>query len=269
MSGFLLRSAATLTLFAGVSSLAAGLAAFGFLSADSAARPIVSIVFQIAVLFVAGGAITLYLSRTTRVIFPGERVLLSEGTQTEIGGWVYLLAIALVALPVWMVLRLEPFLAEWRYVLALGAEAKFWEDAGRGLGGVVLLPIFVALTPPLLELAAMFGFILASTSLLASFIARSRRFPRFYVAWTVLLTALVVASLRGAAAGSIAGTVVERAVQNSSRGGAEAAQIMDFVVRYVSTVNSAASVLMWTLCGYAIWLPVMFFSGRIRTTFQR
>lgn len=269
MSGFLLRGAATLTCFAGLSALVAGLTAFGVLSADSAAHPIVSIVFQIAVLFVIGGATTLYLSRTLRALLPNERQMLSDGAQTAIGGWVYLLAIALVALPVWMVLRLEPFLAEWRYVLALGAEAKFWEDAGRGLGGVILLPIFVALTPPLLELAAMFGFILASASLLTLFATRNRRFPRFYVAWTVLQATLVVASLRGAAAGSIAGTVVERAVQNSSRGAAEAAEIMEFVVRYVSTVNSAASVLMWTLCGFVIWLPVMFFSGRIRTTFQR
>lgn len=269
MTGFLLRSAATLTLFAGLSALVAGLAAFGVLRADSSAHPIVWIVFQIAVLFVVGGASTLYLSRTSRAILPNEGQLLSEGAQSRIGGWLFLLAIALVALPVSMVLRLRPFLAEWRHVLALGAEAKFWEDAGRGLGGVVLLPIFVALTPPLLELAAMFGFILASTSLLVSLIARSRRFPRFYVAWAILQAALVVASARGAAAGSIAGTVVERAVQNSSRGAEEAAQIMDFVVRYVSTVNSASSVLTWTLVGYLIWVPATFLSGRIRSTFQR
>jgi len=105
--------------------------------------------------------------------------------------------------------------------------------------------------------------------LLALFATRSRKFPRFYIAWVILQAVLVVASARGAAAGSIAGTVVERAVQRSSRGPEEAVQIMDFVVRYVSTVNSASSVLTWTLVGYLIWVPAMFFSGRVRTTFQR
>jgi Protein of unknown function (DUF2569) len=268
MSRFLLRSAATLTLFAGLSALVAGLAAFGVLSADSAAHPIVTIVFQIAVLFVIGGATTLYLSRTRRAILPNERQT-SEAAPPDIGGWLYLLAVALVALPVSMVLRLRPFLAEWQNVIALGVEAKFWEDAARGLGGVILLPIFVALTPPFLELVTMVGFILASTSLLTTFVSRSRTFPRFYVAWVVLLAVLVMASARGAAAGSIAGTVVERAVQRSSRGTEEAAEIMAFVVRYVSTVNSASSVLTWTLVGYLIWVPAMFLSRRIRTTFQR
>lgn len=39
-----------------------------------------------------------------------------EKLTDRLGGWLIALAIALVGLPVWLVLRLLPFLAEWRRV---------------------------------------------------------------------------------------------------------------------------------------------------------
>ena len=55
MIAFLLRSCATLMVLAGVSAFAAGLASLPILSAQSSARPIVTIVYQMAVVSVLGG----------------------------------------------------------------------------------------------------------------------------------------------------------------------------------------------------------------------
>lgn len=268
MTGFVLRSAASLVLLAGMAALAAGLAAFGVLSTTSSARPIAVIIFQIATVFALGGMAALFIARTRRPMFPNERVM-SPGAEPKVGGWLVVLALALVALPVWMMIRLGPFLAAWRQVVNMGIESNIWETGASNIGGLVLAPIFAALTPPFLELVTMFGFILASTTLLALLSRASQRFPRFYLAWMVLLSALVIGCVQGAAASSIAGAVVERALERSSRDAAEAAEVMKFVAPYVTTVNAAASILVWTLCGYLVWLPALFFSGRVRTTFQR
>lgn len=270
MIAFLLRSCATLMVMAGVSAVAAGLASLPILSEESSARPIVTIVYQMAAVSLLGGSAALYVLRTRRALFLNEgAATLSPGAQTALGGWLIVMAIALAGVPVWMLLSVRDFLAEWRGIIEVGATSTMWRDSASSAAGLVLLPIFAAITPPFLELLAVIGFVAASVTSLTLLASRKRTFPRLYTAWLLLLVALVVLSLRGAAGSTLAAQVVERALDRSSRDAAEAAPIFEFVRRYLSVVTTTATVLVWTLCGYLLWLPFLLFSSRVRSTFQR
>lgn len=269
MIAFLLRSCATVMVLAGISATAAGVASLPILSAESSARPIVTMVYQMAAVSLIGGLVAAYVLRTRRTIFPNENAALSTGAQAAVGGWLIAMAVALAGLPVWMLVNVGDFLTEWRGIIEIGATSTMWRDSASGAAGLVLIPIFAALTPPFLELLAVIGFVMASATSLTLLTLRKRTFPRFYTVWMLLLAALVVVSLRGAAGSALAAQVVERALERSSRDAAEAAPILEFVRRYLSVVTTTATVLVWTLCGYLVWLPLVLFSARIRTTFQR
>ena len=270
MIAFLLRSCATLMVLAGLSAMAAGLASMPILSAESSARPIVAIVYQMAAVSLLGGIAAIYVLRTRRALFLNEGpATLSPAAQTAVGGWLIVMAIALAGLPIWMLLNVRDFLAEWRRIIEVGAASTMWRDSASSAAGLVLIPIFAAITPPFLELLAVIGFVAASVTSLTLLASRKRTFPRFYTVWILLLAALVVVSLRGAAGSTLAAQVVERALDRSSRDAAEGAPILEFVRRYLSVVTTTATVLVWTLCGYLVWLPFVLFSNRIRSTFQR
>lgn len=269
MIAFLLRSGATLMVLAGVSAVAAGLASLPILSAESNARPIVTIVYQMAAVSMLGGIAATYVLRTRRPFFVNETPTLSPGAQTAVGGWLIVMAIALAGLPVWMLFNVRDLLAEWRGIIAIAATSTMWQDGASSAAGLVLIPIFAALTPPFLELVAVIGFLAASLTSLMLLTTRKRTFPRFYTVWMLLLTAIVVVGVRGAAGSTLAAQIVERALERSSRDAAEAVPIVEFVRRYLSVVTTTATVLVWTLGGYLVWLPLVLFSGRIRSTFQR
>jgi len=178
------------------------------------------------------------------------------------------MAIALAGLPVWMLFNIRDFLSEWRGIIEIGRKSTMWKDSASSAAGLVLIPIFAALTPPFLELLAVSGFVAASITSLVLLTSRTRTFPRYYAVWMLLLTGLVVVSLRGAAGSTLAAQIVERAVERSTRDTAEAAPILEFVRRYLSVVTTTATVLVWTLCGYLLWLPFVVFSGRTRSTYR-
>jgi len=268
MTGFLLRSLATLLVMAGVAACAAGVVSFRLLSTTASARPFAAIVFQMAAAALLGGVAASYFLRSSRVIFLNEGPPPSTGEQTEVGGWLVIMAIALAGLPVWMLLNVRDFLGEWRGILRAVAASDIWQGGASGMAGIVLIPIFAALAPPFLELLTVLGFVIASTTLLVLLTGRKRTFPRFYVVWMLLLSALVILCVRGAAAGALAGGAVERALRESPRDAVEAAPILDYIGRYISVVTTTARVLLWTLGGYLIWLPLILFSSRIRSTFQ-
>ena len=246
----LIRFVATLLALAGLAALAASASALTLLSHNSAARPLVAIVVQTAIVCLVGGAAALYASRTRRHC-PGD-----DAAPSAIGivGWI--VAAGLVALPAWMVLRMQPFLASWRETVALGAGSRMWDDASSSAGGMVLVPVAIVLTPPVVELLTVAAFVLTSIALLICLVRRRPSLPRWYTAWIVILAALVVASARGATAASQAALVVERALDRSDRRADEIAQVRAFVGRYTGDVNAAAAVLAWTLGGYASLLAL-------------
>ena len=260
-----LRSVARMMLLAGVSALVAGIPMYGMISESPVARAIAGVVFQLSGVLMISGAAAMYLLRAGGPTLPNERLTTADADRPDVGGLLIGLAIVLVALPVWLLLILQPFLAEWNVVARLLAASGIWQGANANMSGVILVPLAGALTPPFFELAALFAFVVASAVLLVLLLSRSRRFPRIYIVCGVLLSALVIASVRGAAAAMMAGDAVRQLIESASA--EESAQLMDGLTRYTSIVGSTAPVLAWALCAYLAWVPAMIFSRRVWTTF--
>ena len=83
----------------------------------------------------------------------------------------------------------------------------------------------------------------------------------------MLLSALVIASVLGANASTRAGGAVQQLMDGSSPGAEESALLREGLNRYTSIVSGTASVLVWALCGYHIWVPAMIYSQSVRTIF--
>jgi hypothetical protein len=164
LTAWLLRLVATAMLIMGVSLLVAGVPLFGMVADTAVVRTIAGILLQLSGVFMAGGGTALYLILSPKLLLPNERTTISDAERPKPGGWLIALAIAMTVLPVWLVLRLLPFLAEWRQVIDFLATSGMWEGANSNWSGLVLLPLFAALTPPLFELAAMSGFVVASAA---------------------------------------------------------------------------------------------------------
>jgi hypothetical protein len=254
-------------LFFGVSLLTAGMPVIGMLTGSELATAIAGIFLQIAIVFVVAGVAGMYLSRSRGPLLPNERPSTSDAARPTIGGWLIALAIALVALPVWLVMRLQSFLAEWGRVLDYLATWEIWSGANANGSGLVLVPLAGALTPPTFELAAAVSMSAGSVVLLVSLLLRSQRFPRIYLVCLIPSAALVIASIRGASAAALAGSAVQQLVVDTSVSADESAQLTEGVQRYTSIVGSTAPVLVWTFCGYLIWMPALLFSRRARSTF--
>jgi len=266
---WLLRMTARTMLLAGVSMLVAGAPVLGMLPESPTARSIAGILFQLSGVFVVAGGTATYLSRPRAQWLPNERAPTSDAGRPGVGGWLIALAIVLAALPVWLVLRLQPFLAEWKRAIDVLAASNILQGANANMSGVVLVPLAGALTPPLFELGALVAFVVASAILLPLLFSRSWRFPRIYLVCGVLLSALVVASVRGAEASRLAGNAVGQLIEGSSANAEEYAQLTDGLARYTGIVGSTAPVLAWTLCGYLAWVPAIIVSRRVRTPFAK
>lgn len=255
-------------LFAGFALFAAAVPAAAMLGESVEIRRIGAAVLQIGGLLVIGGAAATYLSRPRGVLLPNERVAIADAARPALGGWLIALAVVLVALPIWLFLRLQTFFSEWRRVIDLAlATPSLWDASGANAAGIVLLPIFGALTPPFLELATAVIFPIASMVLLQLMLVRSGRFPRGYLVWSILLSALVIASWLGANAALIAVDAIQRIVDGSNPRPEEVAELRDVLGRYTRAVSTTAPELGWTLCGYLIWLPAMILSQRVHVTF--
>jgi hypothetical protein len=264
---WVLRAFASAMLLTGIAAVLAGVVSLGAAAMSDALKAIGGVVLGASAVFIAGGAAALHLSRPRGFLLSSERIEIADADRLPVGGWLIVMAIALVALPVWMILRLTPFLSEWRLAVDALAKADIWQDAGSGMAGVVLIPLAAALTPPFIELVTMLSFAGASALWLPMLLSRSPRFPRIYLVSTVLVSALVIASSLGAAAVTVAAQAVERLVQESQPRAGEAQQVTDLLGRYSSAVTGTAPELAWTLCGYLVWLPLMVSSRRVRRTF--
>lgn len=265
----LLRAAATLMLFAGVAVLLALVPVWGLLT-GSLATAVASTGVQTALAFVAAGAVAMYLTRPAASrLLPGERTATEHDAMPRIGGWLLAFAAALVALPLWVLVRLQPFLNEWRAVLDLLGTLDIWQGAAGNGSGLVLIPLAGALTPPLLELVVMIAFALTSGVGLALILMRSRRFPRVYLLCLVLLSALVFASARGASASRLVADALRQHVRSTSPSATEVTQISGLLDRYTTAVTTPVPTLALALSGYLIWVPLLIFSSRSRRTFVR
>ena len=267
LTAWVLRFVATTMLFIGVALLVACLALYGLLNETPVVATIAGIVIELGGLFVLAGGLARYLSTPRGALLPNELAATHTAERSLLGGWLYALAIVLVALPAWLVIRLQPFLADWERFRGFVATLNIWEGANANWSGIILLPLFAALTPPLIELAAMVMFVAVSMTLVVLLLVRSLRFPRFYIVCAILLSALVLASVRGADAAMVAAEASREFIAGSNPTAAEAAQMREIIGQYTSTVSSTANILLWALCAYLIFVPAMFYSRRVRVTF--
>lgn len=265
--GWLLRAIARAMLFGGIAMLLATIPVFGLLSSD-VPRAIAGILLQVAATFLVGGIAATYLSHARATLLPNERVTTAAPQRPAGGGWLMALGVTLVAAPVWLLFRMQPFLAEWRRVIDVASAPGLWDNANQNMSGVVLMPIAAALTPPFFELATVIGFVVSSLILLPLLLSRSPRFPRVYVVCAVLLTAMAVASVRGAAAAALATDALRQLIDTTSANVQEAATLRQVLERY-SIVFSSAPALLWTLFAYMLWLPAVFSSARVAATFAQ
>jgi hypothetical protein len=60
---------------------------------------------------------------------------------------------------------------------------------------------------------------------------------------------------------------VQQLIESSTTSAEEYAQIKEYLDRYTGIVSSTAPLLVWTWCGYLVWVPAMIVSRRVRTTF--
>lgn len=267
MALWIVRPVATIILFAGLAALVAGGFLFSLPAGIPILKTIVGITLEIAGLLVFAGGVGLFLSRSRRPLLPNERMTAGGDGRPAVGGWLILLALALVALPIGLVVSLSDFLAGWRELYAFLDTLDIWHGANANMSGVILVPLAGALAPALIEWVAMAMFILASMILLPSLAVRSPGFPRAYLAWGVLLAGLVLASIRGADAVIATAQALQPDLAVGQGTVDETAALRDGIGRYAAMVGSAASVLVWALGLYLMWLPGILFSRRSRTTF--
>jgi len=264
--GWVLRATARGLLFAGFAALLAGVFLFGTMSDSSVLRAIASILMQVAGVFIVAGAAATFWSGSRRSLLPNEQLTTTADQRTAVGGWLMVLCVTLVAAPAWLLLRMQPFLAEWRRVIELMSASGMWENANANMSGVVLMPIAAALTPPFFELATLVGFVVSSLTLLPLLLLRSPRFPRIYLVCVILLSALVFASMRGASAAALASDALRQLIDTTAANAQEAASLRQALERY-SIVFTTVPLLLWTLSAYVLWVPAILSSARVRTTF--
>jgi hypothetical protein len=243
-----LRTASTALVFAGVAFFLAGIPVFS--ATSGAMRDILVVVLQI------GGAWALL---GLAAVFTTRRRSLARAP----GGLVAVAFIlTVIAIPIWLLWRLQPFLSEWRVLADLASSSNFFETANANMSGVVLVPLAAALAPPFIELAALAVAVATSCAAIGLTAGRSPRFGHLYIAAVLLLTALVLGSMRGARVGRMTVDALQPFIEEPKRRPQEYQQIREIVDRYTAAVTPTASTLAWAWVGYAAWIPIVVLAGR-------
>ena len=265
---YVLRSIARAVLFAGISMLPAGMPLFVLLRSESAElRQIAVTLLQLGGVLITTGIIARYCLQPGRRSLHNEQVTIAEAQRPTVGGWLMGLAFMLVAAPLMLLISLQPFLAEGMRVYVFLQSSIDWSDAGRGMGGIALLPIFGALTPALIEFMAMAAFVGTSALLFPLLCVRSYRFPRFYVVCLVLVSGLALASLLAAYGVSEIAGGLQQMIDTTSATAGEAAEFRQGLDRYTNAVGLPVLPLVITWFAYAAWLAPLVSSPRARDTF--
>lgn len=246
--GWLVRLVSTALVFAGVALLVAGIPLLR--AGSDALRPILIVALQIGGVWVLCGLAAIYMSRRPPC------------ADTQPAGWLIPLAMTLLAAPAWLVMKLQPFLSEWRTVATLLSSSDLWQNANANMSGVLLLPVAAALTPPAIELAALAGVV--AVSMLMLIVIRGRRFANLYVACVLVLAALVAGSLRGASAAAMTADALLPWIEESKPRPEEYARIRGVLDRYRAAVTPTATTLGIGWLAYAIWIPPVVLSARRR-----
>jgi hypothetical protein len=264
----LLGFGAGLATFDGGAMLVASIPTLSFSSADPRIESVTRGLVAIAAAFLASGLIARVLLSSRSALLPNERTQRDESA--VVAGWLLLLIATLLLLPFTTFYELAPLRALWTDVIAIAQENHFFDGLMQSsqISGVVLMPIFAASAVPALEVFSALSFLGGSLLLLPLLLTRSPRFPRAYLACTVLQGSLVFASIYGAAiAHAVAEWVADGAGSTASLRTAELVEVLDAIDRYNSVMAASSKSLAWTLLGYAVWIVPLVASARVRATF--
>jgi len=245
-----LRLASTALVCAGFAFFVAGIPVFS--ATSGTARDILVVVFQIGGAWVLLGIAAAFMTRRRTV------------TSAPGGVWALAFGVTLLAVPAWLVWRLQPFLSEWRVVAELAASSDLLRTANANMSGVVLIPLAGALTPPFIELIALAAAVATSIATAVLLLTKTPRFAHLYVAAVLVLTALVAGSVRGATAASMTVEAFQPWIEESKPRPEEYAQIRGVIDRYTAAVTPTAAALAWAWLAYAIWIPPVLLSARQR-----
>ena len=262
-----LRSISGLMLFAGMAILIAAVPLFAFLTESPAPRAIATVLLQLGGSLLAGGiAAKVFLRRGQ--LLANERVSAGDH-RPPLSSLLFACGLTFIAAPLWLVLEVRPFLAEWRQVIDLLGAPELWDNANANMSGVILIPIFGALTPPFIQLVTIAAFVSGPALLVPLLWSRSPRFPRLYLVYAVMLTTLVVASWRGTSAAALAGNAIRDEAARIQRNAEEFATMNDVLQRYDTAVFTTLPPLVWVLFAYLAWGPLILTSSMAQQTFAR
>ena len=263
----LLRVAATVVLFAGISLVAAGGALMASASAFAmeSAQGIAAGALGVAAAFLVAGGLALYFGRRGLQWFQDDR-----GVPIEINaasaGWRLLLVVTLVAIPAWLFFGLQPLGALWRDLFALADAVDFWKGIGDS-GGLVLMPVMAVLAIPAIQTAAAVASVLTSVFLIALMLVRSTKLPRALLLCVLLQGALVLASTLGTVGVARLTPRLEQLVRETADpAGTERARNLEAIERYGMVVTQSSHALLWPWAAFAVWLTIVVLDVRSRTS---
>jgi methionine-rich copper-binding protein CopC len=229
--------------------LAFAVASLSVLAASSAGAPawlrgpLLLVLLVSVILFVAG----------VGLVAVRRRWAIGTGAAPDAPAWPALLALSLVALPALAAHAASGLLPLWGEVGARLEAIGFWEGVAQPgpFGGIVILPILLALSVPgLLSAAALvsIGIPLALLPLLAT---RSPLFPTLLAMGAVCQTALVLA---GVLATEAFGRLTEPLLAAmAASGDAEVLQVNDWVRGATHVLRSTATALVTPMLGVLAW----------------
>jgi hypothetical protein len=225
---------------------------------------------KVGITFLIAGLVLVYLAHSKKPLLPNE--IRDENATSAPGGrgWLSLMALCLIVLPFVAVVQLRPLLELWS---ATSEFATSWNLTPGSIGGDqdplgLMLPAVMAATlVPLGEVLLAASVVLCSAALLPLFVFRSRLFPRILLMSVILQFSLLVGT-RYAIDLDMVGNVrqaIDQSPPNTQD--ADAQPLLDWAERHQASVGPVARSLGWTLAGYAVWLPAVFVSNRVRTVF--
>jgi len=218
-----------------------------------------SAVFVSATLFLTG----VLLAMARRLPFP------RPGDDTEPSWpWPTLLALSLVVLPALAYARASELFSLWDDISKLLDRIGFWTALGKSdpYGGIVVLPILVALFVPTLEAVAAFFLIAAPPAAIVLLVSRSQLFPKIFAMLIACQAGIVLAGLISADAFSRVAT--EAFAVMSAAEDVEVQRAADELRRAQGVLASTAAAFVAPMSGYLAWLPFVLLSRRVGAFFH-
>ena len=189
------------------------------------------------------------------------RVPQASGGSEPAWPWPGLLGLSLLALSALAINAASGLPPLWSEIAAQLEAVGFWDGLKRNdpFGGIVLLPILLALLVPALVTAAAFSQVTLPPALLALLPTRSRLFPTLLAMGAICQAALV---LGGWLAADSFSRLAEHAITAmAAADDAEVLRVSEQLQRATGVLTSTASALVAPLLGMLAWLAFLRPSG--------